>query len=196
MGEETEKKKINLISRIDTPIFKLEINTIVDKTELENTLSYILSIFEKNYKRIDKIFGSTILKPVVSKQEVGRPLEELSEPFVNMAKHLGVEPEKLIGNNLFGFKGDKPQLFDNSKFKSGNTAVRALIYLFEFGLGKKSVSKEELEYAYDISKIKGRKVSQILVDLRKIGQVEKSEITLTAKGANEAANELKALLSL
>jgi len=196
MNEEAEKKKINLISKIDTPIFKLEINTNVDKTELDNTLSLILSIFEKNYKKIEKIFGSTVVQPVVPKQKVGYPIIEPSEPIVNIARRMNVEPEKLIGNNLFGFKGDKPQIFDPSKFKSGNTTVRTLIYLFEIGLEKKSVTKEELEDAYEMSKIKGRNVSQILGDLRKISQVEKDEITLTAKGATEAENELKALLSL
>ncbi len=197
MTDEIKKKEMNVIAKIDTPNFKLEINTVVDRADLDDTLSFILSTFEKNYKKIDKMYGSTIIQPTLQKEtKVEYPFKELSEPVINIARRMGVNPEKLIGNNLFGFKSDKPQIFDPSRFKSANTAVRALVYLFEIGLGKQSVQKEELGEAYEISKIKGRKVSQLLQDLRKIGQLEKNEITLTAKGTSEAENELKALLSL
>lgn len=198
MSGEVEKKKINLTSKIETPTFKLEINTTVNESDLDNTLSMILSTFEKNYKKIEKIVGTPTIQPAIIPKEtkIEYPFKELSEPMVNIARKMGIEPEKLIGNNLFGFKGDKPQIFDPTRFKSPNTTVRALIYLFEFGLGKESVTKEELDEAYKISKIKGRKLSQILADLRKTGQVEESEIALTAKGAKQAEDELKALLSL
>jgi hypothetical protein len=196
--EKEKVKEVSVVSKIETTIFKLEISATTTYKELDETVSRILSVFEKNYARIEKLGEIQSIRPTIESKEYKEnyPFKEISEPMINIARKLNVDPEKIIGNNLFGFKEDKPQIFDHAKFKSANRAVRALIYLFEYGLNRKSISKEELEEAYEISKIKGRKVYQILKDLREDGQIEKDKITLTAKGVKETENELRVLLSL
>jgi len=195
-----DEKKLHIVAKIDAETFKLEVSTDISKSELEKTLDDLISTFGKSVKKIEKTFGEikiTTPKEIPKTETItSQPFIELSEPMINIARKMGVEAQKLIGNNLFGFKGNKPQIFDPSKFKSANTAVRALVYLFEIGLGRKSVTSQELREAYDISKIKGRKIYAILQDLKKTGIIETKEIVLTARGTMEAENEIKALLML
>ncbi|MFC1690870.1 hypothetical protein ACFL0W_01705 [Nanoarchaeota archaeon] len=201
-----EKEKTKICMKVELPAFTAELETFAEKGAIEDKMIELLDAIEKSRNKIEKIFGKVAKKADVSEpsstqSKPQHPYEHMSEPVTNISRKLGISAEKLIGSSVFGFKDDKPQLFDSTKFKSSNTATRCLIYLFEIGLSKTSISLEELKESYSLSKIKGRSVSQIVNDLVKTSQIDvgrykkSKEIVLTAKGQTDAENELKFILT-
>lgn len=191
--------------RVELPTLKLNLETEVENKELDSFLASVVDSIEKNAKKIEKLFGTLRLpteqSPPPPASQKPYPLGGLSDPVQNVARRLGLAPEKVVGNNLFGFKGDKPQVFDPSRFKSAATAARALLFLYEVGLERKSVKYDEFQQAFDLSKIKGRKPSQVVGDWIKGAAIEagpyksSEDLVLSAKGASDAAEDLKAALA-
>jgi len=126
----------------------------------------------------------------------------MSDPIISVARRLGVDAQKLIGNSLFGFKEDKPQVFDSSKFKSASAAAKVLLFLYEVGLDRKSVKYDEFLDAFELPKIKGRVLSQVVSDWTKTRSIDSGkykasqDLVLSAKGTAEAVADLKAAMGL
>ena len=182
----------------------IAISSKIKEKELDSKISEIIFSLENNKKNIERVFEREDI-PSIEDSKVSKTKKESTnegeDPMINISRRTGVPIEKVLGNNLFGFKNNKPQLFDPSKFRSANTALRALIFLFEIGLEKGSVSRDELSESYQLSKIKGRKVHQILNDFKKTSVIDvgrynadNNDISLSAKGTQEAIIELKYLL--
>ncbi len=202
----TSENRAKISVSVDLSTFKLALETEVTHDALDAFLTGLMDTIEKSAKKIEKTFGS--LK--VATEQAGTPssstkpypLGGISDPLVSVARRLGVDAQKLVGNNLFGFKEDRPQLFDPTKFKSAGAAARVLLFLYEVGLERSEVQYEEFQKAFDLSKIKGRKLSQVVADWTKGAVIDSSryksgeELILSAKGAADAISELRGALGL
>src|SRR5713101_7249092 len=198
-----DKAKISV--KVDLPTFKLQVEAEVAQKNLDAFIQALVDSIEKSAKKIEKTFGALRVTAEPSPSSVPPrpyPLGGISDPIINVARRLGVDGGKLVGNSLFGFKEDKPQIFDPGKFKSAASTARVLLFLYEVGLERRSVKYDDFKGAFELSKIKGRNLSQVVGDWTKAGSIDSArykaseELVLSAKGMNEAIDDLKSALGL
>jgi hypothetical protein len=117
-----------------------------------------------------------------------------------VAAGLGLDRAKVIGNRVFGFKGNSPQILNPTAFASPNASFRALAYLNEIGNEAKEASFAALTALADTSRIKGAGYATIIGDLKKTGMIDPKRyddakmVALTPKGETTARNELRFLI--
>src|SRR2546427_3855343 len=139
-----EKAKISV--QVDLPTFKLQVEADVAQKDLDAFIQRVVDSVEQSAKKIEKTFGAlrSAAEPSAPTSSTRPyPLGGISDPVLNVARKLSVDGGKLVGNSLFGFKEDKPQIFDTGKFKSAASAARVLLFLYEVGLERKPVKYDD-----------------------------------------------------
>src|SRR3989338_7645686 len=123
--------KINIELRVDLPTFKLTLTSEAESSALGEAIESMLEQVEKVDKRIRKLGGIPISKMVeTGHSEVQVPIPASSDdPLGRIARRLEIEEATLRSSDLFGIKGDSPQIFKANRFSSGD-AVLVLAFLF------------------------------------------------------------------
>lgn len=201
--EATGKKKaitLNLKARARVPGLEIELSAPSRSSDLDTTLSSLLTAVESQAERIislGKIFG----QPPSALKAEGGPSAVTEDPYSRIAADLGVTVDELRSSKLIGFKEGKPQIMSPARFPSPEKGCLVLFYAFEIGLDRSPITFEDGEEAYHMSRYTEPFAGRVLNNLKQTNKINRSkydaahEIVLTPSGIEDAREVLKAALT-
>lgn len=187
--------KITIELKVDLPTFKLTLTSEAEDSALGAAIESMLEQVEKIDKRVKKLAVVSIRSSEApSVPPSVQPSGALSDdPISRIARRLEIEESELRNSDLFGIKGDSPQIFKAGRFSSGD-ALLVLAFLFEVGLGNSATPFEKLKEAFQASHIKAKSpFVAILSNKIRDGHIDKNrydaqnEIVLTPKGEKQVS---------
>ena len=186
--------KVNIELKVDLPIFKLTLTSEAEASSLGEAIESMLEQVEKVDKRIKKIGGASIKPAETTLSTIPASSTPYSDdPISRVARRLEIDESQLRNSDLFGIKGDSPQIFKAGRFSSGD-ALLVLAFLFEVGLGNPATPFEKLKEAFQASHIKAKSpFIAILSNKIRDGHIDKNrynaqnEIVLAPKGEKQVS---------
>ena len=185
--------KVNIELKVDLPIFKLTLTSEAEASSLGEAIESMLEQVEKVDKRIKKIGGASIKPAETTLSTIPASSTSSDDPISRVARRLEIDESQLRNSDLFGIKGDSPQIFKAGRFSSGD-ALLVLAFLFEVGLGNPATPFEKLKEAFQASHIKAKSpFIAILSNKIRDGHIDKNrynaqnEIVLAPKGEKQVS---------
>ena len=186
--------KVNIELKVDLPIFKLTLTSEAEASSLGEAIESMLEQVEKVDKRIKKLGGASIKAAETTLSTIPASSTPYSDdPISRVARRLEIDESQLRNSDLFGIKGDSPQIFKAGRFSSGD-ALLVLAFLFEVGLGNPATPFEKLKEAFQASHIKAKSpFIAILSNKIRDGHIDKNrynaqnEIVLAPKGEKQVS---------
>lgn len=187
--------KVNIELKIDLPTFKLTLTSEAESSNLGEAIENMLEQVEKVDKRIKKLGGTNVksAETILPTVPTPSPVASSDDPVGRVARRLEIDESQLKNSDLFGIKGDSPQIFKAGRFSSGD-ALLVLAFLFEVGLGNSATPFEKLKEAFQASHIKAKSpFIAILSNKIRDGHIDKNrynaqnEIVLAPKGEKQVA---------
>ena len=187
--------KVNIELKVDLPIFKLTLTSEAEASSLGEAIESMLEQVEKVDKRIKKLGGASInpAETTLSTTPASSITTSSDDPISRVARRLEIDESQLRNSDLFGIKGDSPQIFKAGRFSSGD-ALLVLAFLFEVGLGNPATPFEKLKEAFQASHIKAKSpFIAILSNKIRDGHIDKNrynaqnEIVLAPKGEKQVS---------